>query len=297
MNGQETDAEGAEQLGEDGNPTQVAHTLFPAPPSAFARFTRDNLSRYHVLDAARKQDEADGSFDWIDADPDSRLARQAAILEAADAAAATKSGEDEAAAAAAAADGKGVKLLPSPSWDVLLVMDPPRVELTEAKGDYTCFGEQWPVNESLPSLEEMGMSRVYPVGEDGKPVDRPAILQTLLRTMLKTYLGLVDVIMAPPNEYLATDTDPATGQIVSQDWRFTSQDMARQINDLSINFMHLLNESRPIQAREQLRTMMQDQLNRRRQETDLIRRYVRMKVSLAVEVLTGFFPAVSDNVR
>ena len=35
--------------------------------------------------------------------------------------------------------------------------------------------------------------------------------------------------------------------------------------------MHLLNETRPLQAREQLRDLMRDQLNNRKQEANLMR--------------------------
>lgn len=153
------------------------------------------------------------------------------------------------------------KLLPVPSWDILLEMEPPNVDWIEEDGYYTCFGEQWPIIETLPSLQDMSMRQVYSSSGDGEAIDRPAVLTALLRTMLKSYMSLIDVVLSPPHEYAAEDGN----------WRFVTQDRAREINDVAINFTHLLNETRPLQAREQLRDMMRAQLSRRQSEAGLIR--------------------------
>jgi mediator of RNA polymerase II transcription subunit 7 len=122
------------------------------------------------------------------------------------------------------------------------------------------------VEDRLAGLQEMGMRQFYP----NDCQDRRSAMVTLLRTLLKSYLGLVDVLLEAPQEYLASETIPNTNQVV-QSWRFASQDKAKEINDLSINFMHLLNETRPIQAKEELCNILKKQLSRRREETELIK--------------------------
>lgn len=282
----------------EGGPTQVAHSLYPTPPSVFARFTRDNVARLQCLTEAKERDQRTGAFDWVHANPQQRIARQQVILEEA----AVKRREEGVRKEEADQGGQNDEaeegdekrekqrsippdLLPAPDWDVLLAMESPNVGWIEEDGHYTCFGEQWPVEETLPSLEQVGMPQLYPhsvVGQSGTESvaadERPAILTTLLRTMLKSYLGLIDIVLAPPHEYLAAEQDPATGQTISQQWRFTSHDKAREINDITINFMHLLNETRPLQAREQLRDLLRDQLLRRREEAKLMRLCVELQL-------------------
>ncbi|MCO5585167.1 hypothetical protein L7F22_039099 [Adiantum nelumboides] len=249
---------------------QITNSLLPPPPSTFSRFSRENIARYNVMKEAKENDLKNSEFDWENSEPAERIARQKVILETVSAAKEremkekTESVEEEKELAI------GSSLLPVPNWDILLAMEPPNVDWIKEDGYYSCFGDRWPVEESLPSLQEMGMAQIYPTSEN-EEMDRPAILTSLLRTLLKSYLRLIDTVLSPPQAYLSTQNDPNTGQITNQEWLFTTQDKARQINDISINFMHLLNETRPLQAREQLRDLMRDQLNNRKQEANLMR--------------------------
>jgi hypothetical protein len=251
----------------------IITSLFAAPPSQAALYTRENIHRYQVLKEAREADPT--SFDWSNAEPQQRLHRQAEILRHA----ADQSEMQDEAMRSGEMKGEGgteeervnaeqvtPRLLPAPDWDVLLTMDPPRVDWIEEDGYYTCFGDRWPVQDKLAGLQEMGMRQFYK--DDGQ--DRRSAMVTLLRTLLKSYLGLVDVLLEPPQEYLASEHNPATDQVI-QSWRFASQDKAKEINDLSINLMHLLNETRPIQAKEELAVLLKKQLTRRREETELIK--------------------------
>lgn len=244
---------------------QITNSLLPPPPSIFNRFTRDNVARFNVLKEAKENDLKSGEFDWENAEPAARLARQKIILESA--AAVKQAGKEE---FSDDSNKETRSLLPVPTWDILLAMEPPNANWIKEDGYYTCFGDRWPVEESLPSLQEMGMTQIYSTSEN-EELDRPEILTSLLRTLLKSYLGLIDTVLSPPEAYLSTQNDPNTGAIINQEWLFTTQDKARQINDISINFMHLLNETRPLQAREQLRDLMRDQLNNRKQEAKLMR--------------------------
>lgn len=253
---------GHEQVEAEGQGTAAGQSalasLFPNPPIQFAHYTRDNVYRFRVLKKA--QEGSANDFDWDAATPEERLNKQTEILNKA---AAKKEEQKEDVDMEGSAEKKEIderQLLPVPDWDVLLTMQPPRVDWIEEDGFYTCFGETWPVEEKLAPLPDLGMRQFYP--EDGH--DRRAVMVTLLRTILKSYLSLVDVLLEPPQEYLSTENEV-------QSWRFVSQDKAKDINDLSINFMHLLNETRPIQAKEDLRDMMQKQLDRRREETQLIK--------------------------
>ena len=254
--------EGQQAAGEPTEGQGVIAALFPAPPSQAALYTRDNIHQYSLVKEARDEDEASAAFDWDTAEPQERLQRQADILtRAAD--------EEHGGQGEAESEGReecAQKVWTIPDWDMLQAMEPPRVDWIEQDGSYSCFGETWPVDEKLAGLREMGMRQFYP----DDCTDRRAAMVTLLRTLLKAYLSLVDVLLEAPQEYLSSEKVPNTDQVV-QTWRFVSQDKAKDINDLSINIMHLLNEMRPLQAKEELRDLVKRQLDRRRDETKLIR--------------------------
>ncbi|UZJ54353.1 hypothetical protein CBS101457_003673 [Exobasidium rhododendri] len=248
----------------------VITSLFAAPPIQSTLYTRDNIRRCQILKQVR-DDTDQGSFNWNSSDPQQRLQRQTEILNLAAIEIEAREKEKE----TAAVEGKEgreanveeiARVLPVPDWDVLLTMDPPRVDWIEEDGYYTCFGDRWPVEDRLAGLQEMGMRQFY--ADESK--DRRAAMMTILRTLLKSYLGLVDILLETPQEYLASTQIPNTDQII-QSWRFVSQDKAKDINDLSINFMHLLNEMRPLQAKEELMMLLKRQLRRRREETELIK--------------------------
>lgn len=266
---------------------QITNSILPPPPSIFNRFTRENIAKYKILKEAKEKDKQNGTFDWENAEPEVRIDRQKTILEQAIAMRNNQMEEDQMKyegqprerEVISDLDTKGessTSILPLPTWDVLLAMEPANLDWIKQDGFYSCFGDRWPIEESLPSLQEMGMTQIYPSSSSSssaeeQSIDRPAILTSLLRTLLKSYLRLIDSVLAPPQAYLSTHNDPETGAMINQEWLFTTQDKAKQINDISINFMHLLNETRPLQAKEQLRDLMRDQLNNRKQETKLMR--------------------------
>ncbi|GAA5930884.1 mediator complex subunit MED7 [Sporobolomyces koalae] len=152
-------------------------------------------------------------------------------------------------------------------------LEPPHVDWIVQEGSYSVFGETWPVEEHLPTLEEMGVQEMF-----DRSQDRKQSLQTLLRALLVTYTQLLNSILTPPPSRLhprpsapppPTDSnqnqnpnEPQPSQAPSDPQRLTEH--ARLI---SINMHHLVNELRPVQARETLKLMMRDQIDRRRAKT------------------------------
>lgn len=76
------------------------------------------------------------------------------------------------------------------------------------------------------------------------------------------------------------DGGPEGMMATQEGWRFVTQDIAGEINDIVVNFQHLLNELRPVQARETLRNTMEEQVKRRKEEAALIRRCVSSSTPL-----------------
>ncbi|KAF9563291.1 Mediator of RNA polymerase II transcription subunit 7 [Mortierella alpina] len=134
---------------------------------------------------------------------------------------------------------KRLNELPFP---ILALEPPPPVK----KGVYWLFGRPWPVQDSLATLEEQGIEQLYPKG----PIDRVKELKKLNHSAVFNFLELVHTLSTSPSEF-ATKVD--------------------QIRVIFINMHHILNEYRPHQARETLRLMMEDQLNRKKQETVAMR--------------------------
>lgn len=124
------------------------------------------------------------------------------------------------------------------------------------------------LNEGLPSLAEQGIEQLYTPPDTPSPSssgshsDRAITLKRLAKSLLLNFLELMGIMGVSPEQY------------------------AEKIQDLRvlfINFHHLLNEYRPHQARESLIMMMEDQLERSRNETAGIE---RMKVKVE-SILSG----------
>lgn len=271
------EGETQQQQQQQGGGGQVVASLYPPVPSVYARFTRQNIHRYRTL---RDRLGADESLRlvWNEIEPSERIRRQQAVLEEADANQAATINKDE----EREVDDAPLlpSLLPAPDWDLMLEMGVPNVDWIEEDGYYSCFGDRWPIVEQLPNLADTGVRQLYEAGvQDQRPT-----MQVLLRTLLKTYLTLIDQLLLPPKEYYFRNEVPAPnggdgqeggegGTMVTQEgWRFATQDIAGEINDIVINFQHLLNELRPVQARDTLKSTMQEQVKRRRDEAALIRR-------------------------
>ncbi|GJN84292.1 RNA polymerase II mediator complex protein (Med7) [Purpureocillium lilacinum] len=154
-----------------------------------------------------------------------------------------------------------------------------------ADGRWRVFGDQYMLDDKLPTLEEQGITNLPATntsnndnksapsgGDDGaadtqdskdiKYYDRAFELKKLTKSLLLNFLELAGVLSRNPAHAEAKAADLRT---------------------LFINVHHVLNEYRPHQARESAIEMMQDHLDRTRAETLAI----RTQVDKARSVLEG----------
>ncbi|KAK3805672.1 MAG: MED7 protein-domain-containing protein [Linnemannia elongata] len=128
-------------------------------------------------------------------------------------------------------------------FPILALEPPPPIK----RGICWMFGRPWPVQDTLATLAEQGIEQLYPKGD----IDRVKELKKLNHSAIFNFLDLVHVLSTSPGEF-ATKVD--------------------HIRVIFINMHHILNEYRPHQARETLRLMMNDQLDRKRKETAALRK-------------------------
>ncbi|KAK8919859.1 Mediator of RNA polymerase II transcription subunit 7 [Metarhizium anisopliae] len=133
-------------------------------------------------------------------------------------------------------------------------------------GRWRVFGDQYMLDDKLPTLEEQGITNLPTTGlsdsKDAKHYDRAFELKKLVKSLLLNFLELAGTLSRNPAH--------AEGKI-------------QDLRTLFINIHHILNEYRPHQARESAIAMMQDHLDKTRSETDAI----RMQVEKAKSVLEG----------
>ncbi|KIJ65015.1 hypothetical protein HYDPIDRAFT_110914 [Hydnomerulius pinastri MD-312] len=140
-----------------------------------------------------------------------------------------------------------------PAWS-LAQLEKPRVDWILEEGHYNVFGDTWFVKETIPSLAELGGHQLYPADPS---VDRRPALLSVLRSLLVTYSNLTGAALAPP---------PPPNSTVPPEWRRHVE----WITVLAQNLMAAANDLRPVQARGNLESMMQRQLDLRREETKAI---------------------------
>ncbi|OAA69664.1 Mediator complex, subunit Med7 [Cordyceps fumosorosea ARSEF 2679] len=124
-------------------------------------------------------------------------------------------------------------------------------------GRWRVFGDQYMLNDQLPTLQEQGITNLPATGQssarDAKHYDRAFELKRLSKSLLLNFLELTGALSRSPSQAEAKVEDLRT---------------------LFINVHHILNEYRPHQARESAIEMMQDHLDRTRTETLAIRTQV-----------------------
>ncbi|RDA86951.1 hypothetical protein CP532_1877 [Ophiocordyceps camponoti-leonardi (nom. inval.)] len=134
----------------------------------------------------------------------------------------------------------------------LVHLQPPR----EPKdGRWRVFGDQYMLDDKLPTLEEQGIANLQASGpssnsRESKHYDRALELKCMAKSLLLNFLELTGLL----------SRSPAHAEAKMQDLR-----------TLFINMHHVLNEYRPHQARESAMEMMQEHLDRTRAETLAIR--------------------------
>ncbi|KAK4700522.1 mediator of RNA polymerase II transcription subunit 7, partial [Phenoliferia sp. Uapishka_3] len=169
-------------------------------------------------------------------------------------------------------------------------LEPPNPEWVLERGHYSVFGETWPVEEVLQSLEELGVREMFVRG-----ADRTASLQTLLQALILSYTQLVSSLLEPPPSLpsLPPGEQPPTDP----------ERLVEHIRLITINMHHLVNELRPVQARETLKAMMRAQIDARKAKTVAMRQkcaeltatLASLKVNLTTSSLAPTPSAVSKN--
>ncbi|KAL8279881.1 hypothetical protein RQP46_007731 [Phenoliferia psychrophenolica] len=137
-------------------------------------------------------------------------------------------------------------------------LEPPNPAWVVERGNYSVFGETWPVEEVLPSLEDMGVKEMFARG-----ADRTTSLQTLLQALLVSYTTLISALLSPPPSLPSLPPPGPNGELPPTE----PERLVEHIRLISINMHHLVNELRPVQARETLKTMMRSQIETRRAKT------------------------------
>ncbi|KAI0095116.1 MED7 protein-domain-containing protein [Irpex rosettiformis] len=140
-----------------------------------------------------------------------------------------------------------------PDWP-LVQLEKPRVDWMMEEGQYTIFGDTWFVKDTIPSLAELGGHQLYPADPS---IDRRPALMAVLKSMLVTYSHLLDALLLPP---------PTTSNMEPPEWHRYIE----WITVLAQNLMAAANDMRPVQARDNLESMMERQLELRREETKAI---------------------------
>ncbi|KAL1962346.1 hypothetical protein VTN77DRAFT_9759 [Rasamsonia byssochlamydoides] len=130
-------------------------------------------------------------------------------------------------------------------------------------GSYSVFGETQSISTTLPSLKEQGIEQLYPsppatdAGKDEAPSSPPLnhayYLLKISKSLLLNFLEFVGILSVAPEQF---------------------EPKLEDLRNLFINAHHLLNLYRPHQARESLILMMEEQLDRTREE---IREMDRLK--------------------
>lgn len=159
------------------------------------------------------------------------------------------------------ADAEVVRIANLPE-DLIALQPPPE----PADGRWRVFGDQYMLDDKLPTLEEQGIDNLPATSpaadKHAKHYDRAFELKRLAKSLLLNFLELAGVMARSPADAEAKIKDLRT---------------------IFINVHHILNEYRPHQARESAIEMMQDHLDRTRTETAAI----RTQVDKARKVLEG----------
>ncbi|CAG8585858.1 11159_t:CDS:2 [Paraglomus occultum] len=194
---------------------QSVASVFPAPPEYYKRYTNENLALLEKYKEQLRQQQLSVS---TEGENDTKLPTniQAPVIPA-------------------------INSLRECS--VLELEPPPPI----IEGHYEMFGELWPVEDRLMSLEEQGKEQLYPKGD----IDPVVELKKLNQSLISNFIDLLNTLMNQPEQ---------------------SADKAKYLETIFVNMKHLLNEFRPHQGRETLRLIMEDQLQKRKEATEQIKK-------------------------
>ncbi|KAK6538867.1 Mediator of RNA polymerase II transcription subunit 7 [Orbilia ellipsospora] len=127
----------------------------------------------------------------------------------------------------------------------LVCLIPPK---PPTEGQYRSFGDTWNIPDRLPTLKELNIPQLFPEPSgESYNVDRAQELRRLCKSLLLNYLELVGIMGMSPEEF---------------------EEKVYHLRIHLINIHQLINEYRPHQARETLIAMMEEQLEKSKQETE-----------------------------
>ncbi|PYH92484.1 mediator of RNA polymerase II transcription subunit 7 [Aspergillus ellipticus CBS 707.79] len=134
----------------------------------------------------------------------------------------------------------------------LQLLVPPAIPTS---GHYSVFGELQSLSTALPSLQDQGITQLYPstaaetdrqaLSEPSRPLNHAYYLLKISKSLLLNFLEFVGILSVSPEQF---------------------ESKVEDLRNLFINAHHLLNLYRPHQARESLIMMMEEQLSRTRDE-------------------------------
>ncbi|KAI9734000.1 MAG: Mediator of RNA polymerase II transcription subunit 7 [Cirrosporium novae-zelandiae] len=165
-------------------------------------------------------------------------------------------------------------------WRALRVLDlPSELRLLippepPSSGDYMSFGDHYSLNQAIPSLKDQDVPQLYP-----SPPSTPSpefnhafYLRKLIRSLLLNFLELIGILSTCADQYGPKLED---------------------IRHIFINLHHLINVYRPHQARESLINIMEEELDRKREETKELRE-IKAKVESTLEGLAAMKASVNE---
>ncbi|CBQ69940.1 related to MED7-member of RNA Polymerase II transcriptional regulation mediator complex [Sporisorium reilianum SRZ2] len=261
------------------NSNQISTSFFPPPPQVYKKFTKRNLRYLEVLNSHKL---ADNEPSWYQLTTAQRIERQNDILRRhASSSRSTAQQQDEDVDMNPIEDDTGATTADElPEFDLKAELEPPNVDWIEEDGGYTVFGQLWPIPDVTPTLEQLGIPVLYPL----EGTNRKELLLTLLQTLLQTYREITADLLKPAQPYdvwVPAVPDPNLSPEQQQQQMATNpgfwtqsteaKDRLKHMQNVVVNMQFLINELRPVQAKETLKLIMQMQLERRQQETRLIR--------------------------
>ncbi|WFD00654.1 hypothetical protein MYAM1_003405 [Malassezia yamatoensis] len=272
-------------MGDDAGGDPVGNTsVFPPPPKTYEVFTEENVLWLQVLQAELDRSGQRESFRSMA--PEDRRALQTQLLQ--DASDRDLDGTDDA--------SKKERDVVLPDIDLIELM-PPDISWIEQDGGYQLFGQRWPIPEATPTLEQLGIPRMFPP----EPFDHAEALRTLLRTMLFTYYQLTNDLLQPIQPYEASGggSVPTAASATESQQLFNSnateekqqenleaapvadgvadvtttrlRDHLQHLETTVINFQYLMNQLRPVQASASLEMLLEEQVKRREEQTKALR--------------------------
>ncbi|KAJ9300583.1 hypothetical protein DTO271G3_1747 [Paecilomyces variotii] len=133
---------------------------------------------------------------------------------------------------------------------------PPEVP---SNGHYSVFGELQSLSTALPSLKEQGIEQLYPsppateagdeqsLSRPSRPLNHAYYLLKISKSLLLNFLEFIGILSVAPEQF---------------------EPKLEDMRNLFVNAHHLLNLYRPHQARESLILMMEEQLQKTKEDIE-----------------------------